>query len=241
MCTVTLTALHSSEKSFVLTSSRDEVPHRETISPQFYEENGVRMLYPKDKVGGGSWIGVSELQRLVCLLNGGFESHTRRDSYRMSRGVVVKDFLATKEFEETLENYDLKNIEPFTLIAADWNSELEFYELVWDGITRHIKPLSKAAHIWSSSPLYDSEMKSLRNNWFRDFRDKKDMNAQSLWDFHHNAGVGDKTIDVFMDRGFIKTQSITQVIRTQEKTRMIYENLNSGEITAREFETRPAF
>ena len=52
------------------------------------------MLFPKDKTAGGSWIGVSDKNRVLCVLNGGFAFHQRQSFYRLSRGVVMRDLLA---------------------------------------------------------------------------------------------------------------------------------------------------
>ena len=77
MCTITLFPLSGIKKGFVLTSNRDEVSGRQTLPPDFSENKGRKMLFPKDGVAGGTWIGVSDRQRLVCLMNGGFEKHQR--------------------------------------------------------------------------------------------------------------------------------------------------------------------
>ena len=72
MCTVTYLPLGNDE--FILTSSRDVPYARERAEhPKKYDENGVTIYYPKDGKAGGTWIGVSDQKRLICLLNGGFE------------------------------------------------------------------------------------------------------------------------------------------------------------------------
>ena len=78
MCTVTFLPLGNTD--FILTSNRDEQRLRETLPPKIYEEDGVEMLFPKDKVAGGTWIGTSSKKRLVCVLNGGFIKHKRKES-----------------------------------------------------------------------------------------------------------------------------------------------------------------
>lgn len=90
MCTVTYLPLGNN--NFILTSNRDETPLRKTLPPKDYVEDGVVLTYPKDEVAGGTWIGLSDKKRLVCLLNGGFTIHKRKDSYKMSRGVIVKKY-----------------------------------------------------------------------------------------------------------------------------------------------------
>ncbi len=236
MCTISLVINSEENSGFILTSNRDEAPGRETFPPDFYTVNNTRLLFPKDAVAGGTWIGVSEIKRVVCLMNGGFESHIRADNYRVSRGVVVKDILAAEDPLLEIKSYNFQGIEPFTLILADWKKELFFYELVWDGAELHSKKLSLKNHIWSSSPLYSSEMKNLREAWFEKLQVEKNLTYQNLWDFHHSAGAGNKNFDLVMDRGFIKTKSITQIIKTSEKIRMIYEDLQKEKISEKEFD-----
>jgi len=231
MCTVSLIPTATFEKGFILTSNRDEASGRTAIAPRFYIESGVKMLYPKDKEAGGSWIGISEQKRSICLLNGEFENHIKNTSYRLSRGVVVKDLLAADSIDKAISDYDLDQIEPFTIILVEWKEQLRFLELVWDGKQKHIKDLKLKSHIWSSSPLYTDKMKKQRAQWFFDFQDKNETNPENLFGFHQSAGVGDKNIDLVMDRGFVKTQSITQIVNSSKGSRMIYKDLQKNKIS----------
>lgn len=231
MCTVTLIPTSTSDKGFILTSNRDEAAGRQAIEPRFYTEKGVKMLYPKDKEAGGTWIGISEHKRLICLLNGEFENHIRNTFYRLSRGLVVKDLLAAENIDEAISHCDLDKIEAFTIILVDWKARLRFVELVWDGKKKHLKELELKSHLWSSSPLYTKDMKQQRANWFFDFQNKNELIPENLLRFHQFAGVGNKNIDLVMDRGFVKTQSITQIVNFVEETRMTYKDLRKDKIS----------
>ena len=123
---------------------------------------------------------------MVCLLNGGFKYHSRKTNYRHSRGVIVKDLLAAINFETKVKNYNFENIEPFTIVAADWNYNLKFIELVWDGNKSHLTELPLETKIWSSSTLYSEKMKAERHSWFSDFKTDKELNSKSLLKFHSN-------------------------------------------------------
>src|SRR5690606_8166712 len=139
MCTVTFIPLGKTD--FILTTNRDEAPNRETLDPNFYVEDEVKLLYPKDKVAGGTWVGVSDKNRLVCLMNGGFTQHIRQDTYKLSRGIVVKDLLSSDHILKSIKDYNLLGVEPFTIILVDWNTDLLFFEWVWDGTAKHLKTL----------------------------------------------------------------------------------------------------
>ncbi len=81
MCTVTFLPLENND--FILTSNRD-VPfaRKKAEAPKIYVEDEVEITYPKDGDAGGTWIGASAKNRLICLLNGGFYYHTSRSNYK---------------------------------------------------------------------------------------------------------------------------------------------------------------
>lgn len=90
MCTVTYLPVST---GFVLTQNRDEAPTR---SPQIISKEkrfGTELLFPKDTKAGGTWIATARDGRTACLLNGAFEKHKHEPPYRLSRGLVLLDFL----------------------------------------------------------------------------------------------------------------------------------------------------
>jgi len=223
MCTVTFLPL--GDRNFVLTSNRDvgykrakaEPPH-ETV------EEGVTLLYPKDGKAGGTWIGSSRDNRLICLLNGGFENHVQQESYRKSRGLIVKEILIAEDLEDILLTIDLDGIEPFTLVIVEWREELRLSQFVWDGVKRFNEDLDLAPRIWSSSTLFDPEMRQTRNNWFESWKETKPGNPEAILEFHKNAGAGNNEVGVILKRERVGTVSITQFVK-QGKTQMTYREI----------------
>jgi len=237
MCTVTYIPLGNSD--FILTSSRDIPFSREKAShPQKMIEEGVELCYPKDGKAGGTWIGLSDKKRLICLLNGGFEYHTSRTNYAKSRGLIVKELLKIDDLHKGFQRVDLENVEQFTLTIVDWHKELQLIEFVWDGTKKHIKLMLQEPHIWSSSTLYDKSVKQLRREWFLKWqKDNVILNGvegsqKSILDFHHNAGIGDTFIDVMMDRGVGGTVSITSIKKKSDQLSMHYEDIFTKEKSA---------
>jgi len=223
MCTVTF--VPKSNSDFILTSNRDEAPGRKTLSPEVYTINGVELLFPKDELAGGTWIGASKRKRLICLMNGGFAAHERKEKYRMSRGIIVTDLLTSENAVAEIETYNFKGIEPFTIIMVDWKNSLHLYELVWDGIKAHFSEKSLEAQIWSSSLLYTEAMKEEREKWFSRFlQENKNPSQKELLGFHKTAGKGNIETNLVMDRVFVKTKSITQIVHSGI-TDMRYEDL----------------
>ena len=229
MCTITF--LPQSEEAFILTSNRDEAPARKTLPPAVYTESGVELLYPKDAVAGGTWIGSSEKKRVVSIMNGGFIAHKRKKSYRKSRGLVVKDLLIADDVVVEINNYNFENIEPFTVIIVDWNQKLRLFQLVWDGKKTHFSLQKIQPAIWSSSPLYPSALKARREQWFLKFLDQyPEPGLKQILQFHKNGGEGDPFSNLVMDRGFVKTKSITQVIKNNNGIEMQYIDLETNEM-----------
>ncbi|MFK5879069.1 MAG: NRDE family protein [Flavobacteriaceae bacterium] len=231
MCTVTY--LPSGENEFILTSSRD-VPfaRKRADSPKTYMEDGVKITYPKDGDAGGSWIGTSSKNRLICLLNGGYKYHASKKSYRKSRGIIVKDLLKANEISEALTQIDLDDIEPFTLVIVDWNDGLELFEFVWAGEKKHLINIPQLPHIWSSSTLYDDATKKLRQDWFQNWNSKNhNYSKDQIINFHKTAGVGNSEIDVLMKREKGGTVSITSISRKKDKLHLIYEDMFTHKVT----------
>lgn len=230
MCTVTLVPLPQTEKGFVLTSNRDEAVLRKTLPPEVYPEGDTKLLYPKDQEAGGSWIGMSERKRTICLLNGGFKKHVRNPPYRKSRGLVVRELLAASDFRETVEGYDFEGIEAFTAVIVDYSSRLQFLELVWDGNTKHLKELPLQSGIWSSSLLYSEEEVAFRKQKFEAFEKHQLQTPETLRKFHSSGGE-DGGEGLVIDRGFLKTCSITQITKTADSAKMWYRDLAAGLVT----------
>lgn len=230
MCTVSF--IPNGNTSFILTSNRDESPNRKTIAPLKYLVDGVNLMFPKDEIAGGTWIGASNQKRLICLLNGGFFAHQPKEKYRMSRGVVVIDLLTSKDVVLKINEYNFTDIEPFTVILVDWNVSLQLYELVWDGENIHFSKKPIQPTIWSSSLLYTKEVKKQREEWFEGFLNNNAvLNQENILKFHKTAGVGNKKTNLVMDRGFVQTKSITSFKKNNNDFEMRYEDLQTKNIS----------
>ena len=224
MCTITFVPLSDSFENFVLTSNRDEAVARKTHLPDVYVESGLKLLYPKDAVAGGTWIGLSEQKRVVCLMNGGFEKHLRKPPYPKSRGMVVKDLLVAEDFLHIFNESNFNQTEAFTAIVAEWEKGLELYRLVWDGERKHQEQLPLQNYIWTSSFLYSPEARRTRQQNFTDFCCGKHPGAQQMMKFHSSREGGEDK-GLIIDKGSLKTCSITQVLRSADEVKMIYKDL----------------
>ena len=229
MCTVSF--FPKENGNFIFTSNRDESPKRSTIPPEIYEVNHTKLLFPKDEKAGGTWIGISDKKRLICLLNGGFYAHIPKQNYRLSRGIVVTKLLTAEDVVSELKSFNFKDIEPFTIIVVDYKKSLHLYELVWDGTEDHFSEKPLQPIIWSSSLLYSSEIKKKREHWFSEFNTKmKNPSEAAILKFHKNAGEWNILTNLVMDRNFVRTKSITRVKKEGSKIEMKYEDLQTQQI-----------
>lgn len=224
MCTVTFLPL--STNSFILTSNRDELYSRsEVIFPQL--SNDKALVYPEDKLAHGTWIGTHQNGTTACLLNGAFINHKRNTPYRLSRGQVVLDFFEFSTSLSFIENYNLTNIEPFTLVIIRNTLNLSIEELKWDGEKSHLRKMkSDTPAIWSSVTLYDQEAVAERENWFSDWQNNHSWNSQTIRDFHNSNDIARPETSIFMRRQKVGTVGITSIESKKHTCTMSYDDLS---------------
>lgn len=220
MCTVMF--LPGAAK-MTLVSCRDEDPGRTAASmPATFVENNMKLLYPKDGVAGGTWIGVNEYGHMIVLLNGAFENHVKETPYRKSRGLFVKEMLATTQPVMFWQQLNLVGIEPFSLVV--WENDT-LNELVWDGHNKHhFTHDSSQPHLWSSATLYDEVAKDQRRKWFQEGISNQlltdTVQIHSFLQAHHDAEIG------FVMNRHSKMATLSISIIEQEKERSIFNYLD---------------
>ncbi len=222
MCTVTY--IPKGKDQFILTSNRDEQAARSPRNLSIIEAD-VQLVFPRDGGAGGTWIAMSDTDKVVCILNGAFERHVRKPNYRLSRGIMALEFFEFSKAEDFFHRFDFRDIEPFTMVTYDRG---KLYELRWDEHKAHVKSLNTSDfHIWSSATLYDASIRARREQWFADWLEgREDFDLQAILDFHHNAGEGDPWNDVIMNRnGIVQTVSITSIVKTADSAAMLYHDL----------------
>lgn len=209
MCT--LTYLPEAE-GYTFTHNRDERADRPTTRDiQMLKLDDQEVYFPQDLEAYGSWIAYSSSGRAVCLLNGGSKPHQRKERYRHSRGLVVLDNFRYTDQPLFYKEYDLRDIEPFTLIIRD-NTGL--WKITHDTDDTSIEELDAGiTGIWSSTTLYTRDVREKREHWFEDWlKTQNSPDPAHIRAFHQSAGDGDSENDLIMSRwGILQTLSITQV------------------------------
>lgn len=237
MCTLTYVP---DRDGFILTSNRDEQVNRKTaMRPLRYVHSGVKIVYPKDRQAGGTWIALAENGFVLCLLNGAFEKHVHKPPYKKSRGLVLLDFFLYGNTDQYIQQYDFTGIEPFTLLIFQYSSGGNLDEIRWDGTRMYRATLnSRVPHIWSSATLYTPDVIKEREQWFKTwiFQHPRPGSTEML-QFHRFGGTGDVKNDLLMNRdNVLKTLSITSIMLTPQGGSMIYRDLLTGEDYTEELE-----
>lgn len=221
MCTVSF--VRSGDK-IIVTSNRDEHVERPSLPPRQYKIGGKNVLFPKDPKAGGTWFAVDANAHVIVLLNGAAEKHLWNPPYRKSRGLIVLDLIASDSPIEAWKTIDLDGIEPFTLVLYE-NQKL--YQLRWNGTQKESVELdTKHNYIWSSSTLYPQNMRDQRAEWFERFLDTKpEVDESEMFHFHRYTQETDHQNGLVMDRGSLKTLSITQAVIERNKVHLRHSDL----------------
>ncbi|RLD26553.1 MAG: hypothetical protein DRI54_02615 [Bacteroidetes bacterium] len=225
MCTLTFVP---TTNGVILTSNRDEHDSRgNTLFPVNKIINNKKVVFPQDPKAGGTWIACSSDQSAAVLLNGAFKKHKHKPPYRKSRGLVLLDLFKFKTLEDFNDSYDLKGIEPFTIVYFKKGEPSTLNELRWDGTIKYMAEFDvDHPHIWSSATLYSPKIILERQQWFAEMLETKETSSEQLQHFHEFGGNSDAKNNFKMNRGKgLRTISISQINITKQKIGFRYQNL----------------
>lgn len=225
MCTVSYIPIN--KQGFTLTSNRDESVNRaKALLPSIVDLDKLKILFPQDSSKGGTWVGVSNKSKTLCLLNGGFIKHIPTPPYKKSRGLIVLEILKAADTLQLIDVYDFNEIEPFTLIIIENKIERSLIEFIWDGKQKHItKKDDNETHIWSSSTLYNLDEANHKAFEFNQLKLGVDASSVAL-KFHISGTSSNPNLLQYVnDSSPIKTISITQINSIGRRVTMTYYDL----------------
>lgn len=210
LCIVSI--FSESPGNFILTQNRDESILRPSSDDfQTREIHGRKYTGPVDLVSEGTWIYYTE-NFVCCILNGGYENHSHRPPYRMSRGLVILELLKYNSIDQFINAIDLDRIEPFTMIMLNRNSD-EKKILVWDEIQKHREDLSgEELIVRSSSTLYSESEKEIHRQAFENLTDKSPKSIYDLQD----------KLKMLENKKYptVQSTSITQIIQNANQIKL---------------------
>lgn len=200
----------------MISSNRDEIITRAPAEPPVVREiGGVPLLFPRDPVGGGTWI-ASNAEATACLFNGAFEPHERKPNYRLSRGVVPLEYFQFLDVERFVKDFNFSGIEPFSMVIYRKGS---LHEIKWDEEQVHvIVHDAEAPHIWASVTLYDQKTREERRRWFEQWlATSPDFDPDAAMGFHTTA-LGDKINGLLINRpSGLRTVSVTSISHVEDE------------------------
>lgn len=222
MCLVSFVPLP--DKNYILSSNRDESPLRSVHELAEEYINGQHLLYPMDSKGG-SWILTSNKDVSICLLNGALTKHKHIPPYKISRGIMLKDFFTYPGLQSFTQEYDFEGIEPFTCVVIEKDT---LHELYWTGSQLTVNALPfDTWHVWSSASLYTPEIKQKRQNRFSKlYNDLAIPSPIDIKNIHLSGGADDEENGFVMNRnGQVQTVSFTQICRINQRVDFSFINL----------------
>ena len=92
--------------------------------------------------------------------------------------------------------------------------------------------LENSPKIWSSTTLYNEDMKLERQAWFADWlQENKSFSQDKILAFHQDATKGTKETAIKMKRTFVETVSITSVLKKDTALLISYFDLLTSAVT----------
>jgi len=231
MCTVSFV---STNGKIIISSNRDEAVHRpNAIEPRNYLINNKNIIFPKDSKAGGTWFAVDESGTVLVLLNGAKEKHHHQPPYRKSRGLIVLDMIGSLSPIVFWGEIDLVDIEPFTIVLFEKGL---LFQLRWDGDVKETKQLDvKSNHVWSSTTLYQKDIRESRSEWFYAFLESNpNASEEEMLHFHRYTEEDNQENGLVINRNeVLRTLSITQAVLEKNKATILHHDL----IANKDFET----
>lgn len=129
MCLINLQFRNHPTYKLIVAANRDEFYSRPAEPAHFWEDE-PHILAGRDLTGMGTWLGVTKQGRIAALTN--FRDPTNLESGRLSRGAVVKNFLAgTDSPEDYLQSLEPGQYAGFNVILGD-AKKLIYYNNIQD-------------------------------------------------------------------------------------------------------------
>lgn len=209
MCTVSWAVQKGGYRLFF---NRDEQRSRDIAEPPLeWEEPSGHFLGPRDRQGGGSWIGVNRSGWTCALLNF-YERAGVLPPGKRSRGEIVRalaPLASLKAFERSLIALDLKDFAPFHLLVVDPDG-VGFLE-TWDGKKRSHQSGSEIQLPLSTSSVDPQRVVARRKAIYKSLNAGGPPAAESLIAFHRHYDTSDGAASVCMRREDAQTVSLSDI------------------------------
>jgi Transport and Golgi organisation 2 len=203
MCTF---SYYIGKEEIIFTSNRDEVPARSAgLEVQHLPLKDGWIFFTKDKLSGGTWIGINSRKEVYCLLNGADRNHDPR-LHPVSRGAVITELLSGGEI---LQQKELLGMAPFTLVS--FKNEILMKNTFDENQFINSQIINQHWGIFSSSTLYNSKEKEKHQRLFSEVIGSH-INENKLFEFHQRDDIRYESQVLERQSSFIRTVTTTQFI-----------------------------
>lgn len=221
MCTLTYIPVNN--EGYLLTLGRDELLRSDMTTPPIEKKiNGHNHLFPVEPVTGGTWIGISENDRAVCVIRGGKNKYQTRHPNGQALGQLIPVFFCYDSFKAFYKDYRLDDLEPFTMIAIEKGKVTGLFREPDKIIVEEPDP--RKAAIYSSANLFSNKEILERTvkfgMWINSHPEAGFDDVLELHDSYRIDREGPVRIN--SGRDLLSIVSITCVIRNPDSFEMTY-------------------
>ena len=212
MCTVSVVAHRTGVR---LICNRDELRTRpEAIIPKECRVGSGRALFPRDPLGGGTWIGVNQSGLIATLLNRSDGDARSSDTQLTTRGAIVPQLLESQSIDRALAQaiaLPSNRFSPFRIVLVQGHV---MWTVTGGGGHRAVVRGGRlsAPRVVSSSALGDGLVEGPRRRLFDQLLARypgRPLKAQAM--FHRHQWRRRLAISVLMSRQDARTVSRTEV------------------------------
>ena len=228
MCTVSI--VPTGVDGFRLMCNRDEQRSRARgVVPIVERAQRNDAIFPKDPVGGGTWVGVNTAGLAVALLNRYDEDRVSARDVLLSRGRIASDALECSRLDEVVrfgQQLDAAQFAPFRLVAA---SRRRLVVISSDGEAVDVTRREFVAPImFTSSSLGDVRVGPVRRALFEQLiGDRPELWLARQSRFHRHQWAEQPEISVLMARADAATVSRSTIDVSSRTVHFRYEPLSA--------------
>jgi len=234
MCTALLSFNQNKKFPIILSFNRDEYYDRESIPIKLYKNKKKNIIFGRDNLSKGSWLGCNNLGKIAFILN--LRTKLNSDLKKESRGLIITKYLNVKNnnlFHSKL-NKTANLYNPFKFVCFENNRFVEYnstnnskfiYEkgiFSFTNTTNLIK--------WDKQKIGETFFKSLLNIY------NVEILKNKIFDFFDQQFSLKNTKKKYRKKTLIikendyGTKTISLIIKNSKKTYFFEKNLISNEI-----------
>ncbi len=214
MCTVSVIPMPHG--GFRVVANRDESHLRPPATEPEWTTlpGGVRALWPRDGLAGGTWIGASDRGRLLAILNYNLHPAPRLPPRNelISRGLIIPRLLEDERpLAESIAALELDRFAPFRLVAIDGSGgQIRIDEARWDRTRLTTDGHAGPAACFASSGLGD-HLVQVRIPLFEELVIRPGPTVELQDRFHAHRWPDRSELSVLMHRPDARTISVTMI------------------------------